>query len=55
VAYGQTTNKEKTANIFEIVGISGRNVGIDISAGVFSAFSVAALIYFYVVENKKRK
>jgi High-affinity nitrate transporter accessory len=55
VAYGQTTNKEKTANIFEIIGISGRTVGIDISAGVFSAFSVVVLIYFYVIENKKKK
>lgn len=54
VAFGQTTNKEKSTNIFEIVGISGRTLGIDISAGVFSAFSVVALIYFYVVENKKK-
>ncbi|KAF3338007.1 high-affinity nitrate transporter-activating protein 2.1-like protein [Carex littledalei] len=54
VAFGQTTDKDKMTNIFTIVGISGRTVGIEISAGVFSAFSVAALIFFYVVETRKK-
>ncbi|XP_078172058.1 putative high-affinity nitrate transporter-activating protein 2.2 [Carex rostrata] len=54
VAYGQTTDKDKKTNIFQIVGISGRTLGIEICAGVFSAFSVSALIYFYVVETRKK-
>jgi len=54
VAFGQTTDKNKTTNIFQIVGISGRTPGIEICAGVFSAFSVSALIYFSVVETRKK-
>ncbi|XP_078151593.1 putative high-affinity nitrate transporter-activating protein 2.2 [Carex rostrata] len=54
VAYGQTTNKEKSKDIFEVVGITGRTMGIIISASVFSAFSVVSLIYFFWVETRRK-
>ncbi|KAJ4761957.1 High-affinity nitrate transporter-activating protein 2.1 [Rhynchospora pubera] len=55
VAFGQTTDANKTVNIFEVAGITGRTTGIFVSAIVFSAFSGVALAFFYVVENKKKK
>ncbi|KAJ3675299.1 hypothetical protein LUZ60_004341 [Juncus effusus] len=54
VAFGQTTDKNKTMNVFQIVGISGRTKTIDIAAGVFSAFSIITLVFFFVMEKKKR-
>jgi hypothetical protein len=54
VAFGQTTDEGKAVNVFEIVGISGRTMSIDIAAGVFSAFSIIMLVYFFVMEKKKR-
>lgn len=55
VGYGQTTDDGKTANLFEVVGISGRHPSLDVAAGCFSAFSVAALVFFFVVEKRKQK
>ncbi|XP_078432523.1 putative high-affinity nitrate transporter-activating protein 2.2 [Wolffia australiana] len=55
VGYGQTTDKAKTQNLFKIDGISGRSTSIDVAAGCFSAFSIAALVAFFVIENKGRK
>lgn len=55
VAYGQTTDAKKTTNLFEVVGISGRHASLDIAAGCFSAFSVAALFFFFYVERRKQK
>ncbi|PIA51632.1 hypothetical protein AQUCO_01100471v1 [Aquilegia coerulea] len=55
VAYGQTTNAEKKTNLFEIHGISGRHISLDIAAGVFSAFSIVSLFGFFYAEKKKAK
>lgn len=51
VAYGQSTNKNKTANLFTIEAISGRHVSLDIATAVFSAFSVFSLFGFFFVEK----
>lgn len=51
VAYGQSTNKAKTANLFKIQSISGRHVSLDIASAVFSAFSVVSLFGFFIVEK----
>jgi len=50
VAYGQTG----PATAFDIAGITGIHASIKVAAGVFSAFSVAALAFFFVVENRKK-
>jgi len=55
VAYGQTTNANKTTNLFEVESITGRHSSIDIAAGVFSAFSIVALSGFFYVEKRKGK
>ncbi|XP_072963894.1 high-affinity nitrate transporter-activating protein 2.1-like [Typha angustifolia] len=55
LAYGQTTDDKKTTDLFDIKGITGRPVSLDISAACFSAFSVVALAYFFVVEKRKAK
>ncbi|XP_073526149.1 uncharacterized protein [Phyllobates terribilis] len=55
LAYGQSTNADKTTNLFTIVGISGRTVSIDIASGVFSAFSILSLVYFFYAEKSKAK
>ncbi|KAJ8476390.1 hypothetical protein OPV22_020117 [Ensete ventricosum] len=55
VAYGQTTDPKKTTNLFDIVGVTGRHASLDIAAACFSAFSVVALAFFFVVEKKKAK
>ncbi|XXG62496.1 hypothetical protein AAC387_Pa05g0841 [Persea americana] len=55
VAYGQTTDSHKTTNLFEIQGISGRHVSLDIAAACFSAFSVVSLFGFFYVEKRKAK
>lgn len=53
VAYGQTTNSQKTTNLFEVKGISGRHVSLDIAAICFSSFSIVALIGFFYIEKRK--
>lgn len=37
--YGQTTDDRKATDLFEVVGISGRSLSLDIPAGCFRAFS----------------
>lgn len=57
VAFGQSTDKNKTTNLFMVEPITGRHASLDIAAGVFSAFSVLALVGFFLVERvlmKKR-
>ncbi|KAG6529320.1 high-affinity nitrate transporter-activating protein 2.1-like [Zingiber officinale] len=54
VAYGQTTDAKKTTNLFEVAGISGRHASLDIAAACFSAFSVAALFFFFYVGKRKQ-
>ncbi|PKA66169.1 High-affinity nitrate transporter 3.1 [Apostasia shenzhenica] len=55
VAYGQTTDAKKTANLFDVAGFSGLHASIDIAAACFSAFSVLSLAFFFVTENRKAK
>ena len=50
VAYGQTG----PATAFDVAGITGIHASIKVAAGVFSAFSVAALAFFFVIENRKK-
>ncbi|KAL6634665.1 hypothetical protein ACP70R_027336 [Stipagrostis hirtigluma subsp. patula] len=50
VAYGQTG----VAAAFDVAGITGIHASIQIAAGVFSAFSVAALAFFFVIESRKK-
>lgn len=51
VAYGQSTNKNKTSNLFMVEPISGRHVSLDITTVVFSAFSIVSLFGFFIVEK----
>lgn len=51
VAYGQSTNKNKTSNLFMVDPISGRHVSLDITTAVFSAFSILSLFGFFIVEK----
>lgn len=55
VAYGQTTNKQKTSNLFIIEAITGRHTSIDIAAACFSAFSVISLFGCFFAEKRKAK
>ncbi|MCO5557312.1 hypothetical protein L7F22_010873 [Adiantum nelumboides] len=55
VAYGQSSNAQKTSNLFTIEPISGRHASIDIAAGVFSAFSVVSLFGFFFYEKMRAK
>ncbi|KAL8140805.1 hypothetical protein V2J09_006826 [Rumex salicifolius] len=55
LAYGQTTNADKKDNLFTVVGITGRTTSIDVASGVFSAFSILSLVYFFYVEKMKAK
>ncbi|GMH01235.1 hypothetical protein Nepgr_003074 [Nepenthes gracilis] len=55
VAYGQTTDAGKTTDLFEIRGISGRHVSLDVASAVFSAFSVVSLFGFFYLEKRKAK
>ncbi|CAL4886923.1 unnamed protein product [Urochloa decumbens] len=50
VAYGQTGPNAA----FDVAGITGIHASIKVAAGVFSAFSVVALAFFFVVENRKK-
>ncbi|KAH7294829.1 hypothetical protein KP509_27G020700 [Ceratopteris richardii] len=51
VAYGQSSNAQRTSNLFRIEAISGRHASIDIAAAVFSAFSVISLLGFFFYEK----
>lgn len=55
VAYGQTTNANKSTNLFEVHAISGRHVTLDIVSICFSAFSVVSLFVFFYFEKRKGK
>ncbi|KAL4277831.1 hypothetical protein GQ457_03G018720 [Hibiscus cannabinus] len=53
VAYGQNTDAKKTTNLFEIQAITGRHVSLDIASVCFSAFSIVALMGFFLAEKRK--
>ncbi|KAH0906099.1 hypothetical protein HID58_037926 [Brassica napus] len=55
VAFGQSTNEDKTTNIFSVQAISGRHKSLDIASVCFSVFSVVALLVFFVNEKRKAK
>ncbi|KAL2630175.1 hypothetical protein R1flu_014861 [Riccia fluitans] len=55
LAFGQTTDKNKTTNLFEIVPISGRHASVDVAAAVFSVFSVGSLMGFLSLEAIKQR
>ncbi|KAL2631786.1 hypothetical protein R1flu_016472 [Riccia fluitans] len=53
IAYGQTTNANRTTNLIAIEPISGRHASIDVAAAIFSAFSIGSLLFFLVLESMK--
>lgn len=55
VGYGQTTNEEKTSNLFEVEAITGRHASLDIASACFSAFSVLSLAGFFIAEKRRAK
>ncbi|CAM6097058.1 unnamed protein product [Calypogeia fissa] len=55
LAYGQSTNKAKTTNIFKIDAISGRSTSLDIASAVFSVFAVVALFSYLGIETMLNK
>lgn len=55
VAYGQSSNKNKTSNLFMVQPISGRHASLDIAAVVCSSFSIVSLLGFFVVEKLSAK
>jgi hypothetical protein len=55
VGFGQTTNANKTTNLFEIQAITGRHVSLDIASVCFSAFSIVSLAGFFYVEKRKAR
>ncbi|KAH7294824.1 hypothetical protein KP509_27G020500 [Ceratopteris richardii] len=55
VAYGQSSNAQRTSNLFTIEPISGRHASIDIAAAVFSAFSVISLFGFFFYEKMSKR
>lgn len=55
VAFGQTTDAHKTTNLFQVEGISGRHVSLDIAAICFSSFSILSLFGFFFIEKRKGK
>jgi len=50
VAYGQTAPNYT----FSVVSITGVTTSIQIAAGVFSAFSIASLAFFFFIEKRKK-
>ena len=55
VAFGQTTDAKKTMNLFEIQGISGRHISLELASICFSAFSVMSLFGFFLMEKRKSR
>ena len=51
VAYGQSTHKNKTTNLFMVEPISGRHASLDIATVVCSALSIVSLLGFFIVEK----
>jgi len=50
VAYGQTAPNYT----FNVVSITGVTTSIKVAAGVFSAFSIASLAFFFFIEKRKK-
>lgn len=55
VAFGQTTDSNKKSGLFEVKGITGRSMSIDIASACFSAFSILALLGFFYVDKRNTK
>lgn len=55
VAYGQSTNKKKTSNLFMVEPISGRHGSLDIATVVCSAFAIVCLFGFFISEKWSAK
>ncbi|KAK3026043.1 hypothetical protein RJ639_042535 [Escallonia herrerae] len=55
VAYGQNSDAKKSSNLFEVQGISGRHLSLDVASICFSAFALVSLIGFFLVENSKKR
>lgn len=55
VGFGQTTDKSKTTDLFQVQAITGRHASLDIASACFSAFSVVSLIGFFIAEKRKAK
>lgn len=55
VGYGQTTNDQKTTNLFDVQAITGRHASLDIASVCFSVFSVVSLFGFFFLEKRKAK
>ncbi|RID78678.1 hypothetical protein BRARA_A01476 [Brassica rapa] len=53
LAYGQSSDAEKTTNLFIVEGINGRHTSLDIASICFSVFSFGSLLVFLVKEKKK--
>ncbi|KAK3007386.1 LOW QUALITY PROTEIN: hypothetical protein RJ639_017463, partial [Escallonia herrerae] len=52
VAYGQNSDAKKGSNLFEVQGISGRHLSLDVAS--FFALALVSLIGFFLVENSKK-
>lgn len=55
VAFGQTTDVNRTKSLFHVIGFSGRNKGITIFTICFSVVSYATLIGYFLVERSRKK
>lgn len=55
VAFGQTTDANKTTNFFQIQAITGRHASLDIASVCFSAFSIVSLAGFFYMEKRNAK
>lgn len=55
VAYGQSTNGQKTTNLFDVQAITGRHASLDIASVCFSVFSVVSLFGFFFHEKRKAR
>lgn len=55
VAFGQTTNVNRTTNLFKVVAFTGRNGSITGAIIAFSLFSYLALFGFFFVERVMKK
>ncbi|KAF8117766.1 hypothetical protein N665_0008s0111 [Sinapis alba] len=55
VAYGQSSDVDKTTNLFSVEGVSGRHTSLDIASICFTVFSFGSFLVFLVKEKKKAK
>lgn len=51
LGFGQTTNKNKTTNLFTVEPITGRSTPMDIASAVFSVFAVGSLFSYLGFET----